>query len=131
MKRLEERKCVICDNLFVPKSIRSKTCSPGCQKIHTRNIQKKRKMEKRKNRVIVKKCIICGKEFSPFRISVMMCSPECRKKRAKERYQESRAEKERAEMRRESLVQINEKARAAGMSYGKYMLQMQMKGSAK
>lgn len=78
-------------------------------------------------------CVICSKPFDTGRIKTCCCSPECRYQRRLQINRENQARRkqmEEMEITKEtskrndsaSLAEVNAKARAAGMSYGQYML---------
>lgn len=80
-----------------------------------------------------KVCVLCGKPFFAERGSKRYCGPECAQERKRQRSNEyrqqeaarKRMESERqrlANLKEESIAEVNAKARAAGMSYGQYML---------
>lgn len=79
-----------------------------------------------------KKCPICGKLFECSNSKTICCGPECRCEREKQKRREysslsaARKRLQNEKMQRangeESLAEVNAKARAAGMSYGQYML---------
>lgn len=76
-------------------------------------------------------CVICGKEFEIGRYdgNRKTCSPECQDENQRRlqreryhRYAEDRAAKKaRSETSAETLAKVNAKARAAHVSYGKYV----------
>lgn len=88
---------------------------------------------------IIRKCKYCGKEFTVMKTGgKKYCSKECQKEinkpLAAERWRNSYKEKRRREREKkketipgkmESIAEIQRKARAAGMSYGKYVLTME------
>lgn len=78
-----------------------------------------------------KKCKVCGVKFVPLSRNNTICpNPECKKignTVAKAKYRKMKKERaakenKRVVQRQETLTEINEKARAMGLSYGKYML---------
>lgn len=107
-----------------PNELRRKYCSEFC-KCEGANERKRERVKigKRSYNVV---CEICGKVFLTNRSTNKTCSPECHYDRQK---QLSRAnylrnkEKARktAQKRVETLTEVQQKARAAGMTYGKYM----------
>lgn len=71
-------------------------------------------------------CEECGKIFAKKTTNQRYCCPECqragRRRKAREYYLlEKRTKKAKGKKRPPSLTEINKKARAAGMTYGKYM----------
>ena len=85
-------------------------------------------------------CTVCGKEFSTIHHKQVICGAECVKisrleyqrkyaqknnENEKERRQRQKIEKEKKVKKqkenRDALVEVNAKARAAGMTYGKYV----------
>ena len=78
-------------------------------------------------RILHKKCGWCGKAFETGRNNQFYCSAECsqaRKKQTRIEWKTKEAARPKARYV-ESLAEINQKARDAGMSYGKYMLERQ------
>ena len=77
----------------------------------------------------VKKCKNCGKEFEPVCNRQKHCCPECRIayswKRQKDRQKtgQNRKQKEKKKKQTSTLADQNKKARACGLSYGKYVAQ--------
>lgn len=78
-------------------------------------------------------CVMCGKPFEHGRSNKNCCSPECTYQKKLQNYREYNARLRKAEAEAlnspprkaryvESLAEVNAKARAAGMSYGQYML---------
>lgn len=88
-------------------------------------------------------CEICGKVFLTNRPTAKTCGPDCYYERQKivkrENYYRNKAEKEalakglgvpqkkKKQMRIETLTEVQRKAQAAGMTYGKYMEQQFLK----
>lgn len=77
----------------------------------------------------MKKCKNCGKEFEPANNRQVHCCPECRIayswQRQKDRQKLNRAgnKKKRRKKQTSTLADQNKKARACGLSYGKYVAQ--------
>lgn len=74
------------------------------------------------------KCEECGLIFEKKRNNQRYCCPECSKagrlRKSRENHRAARLAKQRqAKNRKPTLSEINQKARAAGMTYGKYMAQ--------
>lgn len=76
-------------------------------------------------------CDVCGKPFETGRQSRLYCSDRCRYEKQLENYKEYgkqyriRVKEEKPKPKKcidESLAEVNARARAAGMSYGQYML---------
>lgn len=73
-----------------------------------------------------KKCVYCNKEFYADRHQTRYCSMKCRRA-AQEQRNKERAEEENHIEKRDNkphtsnLLEINRKAREAGMSYGQYV----------
>jgi len=63
------KKCIICNNEFIPKDSRIETCSYEC---------KGKLYDKRRFRYKSKKCKNCGKEFNPYYSIQLFCSANCR-----------------------------------------------------
>ena len=82
--------------------------------------------------MIVKTCkyIKCGKEFYPERKGQMYCCEKCRnnqnKDNARERERQKREELKNMRNKKSSLMDISNKARELGMSYGMYVARMEM-----
>jgi len=72
-----------------------------------------------------KNCKHCGKEFLTTNKNQIYCTPKCaRKECAKKRIEREKEEQEqlkRKKKKQNNLIEINEAARAAGMTYGKYV----------
>ena len=81
----KERKCVVCNNLFIAKAINVKYCSYKCHRkyINMRNIEKRSKIKKYKH------CSHCGKKFRVYR-NESLCSEKCKKIRDKIRIKKYR-----------------------------------------
>lgn len=80
-------------------------------------------------------CVICNRPFDCGRVNQQCCSPECTYQKKLQNYREYNARLKKmadegiAEIpvrnyNIESLAEVNARARAAGMSYGQYMLMM-------
>lgn len=78
-------------------------------------------------------CVVCGKLFYPGGSNKKCCGMECARERERQKNKEyrqrmeirKRAQSERqrlANLGEETIAEVNAKARAAGMSYGQYML---------
>ena len=80
-----------------------------------------------------KKCVYCDKEFYADRHQTRYCSMKCRRaaqeQRNKERdkEQENYIEKTDNKPHTSNLLEINRRAREAGMSYGKYVAMQYIK----
>ena len=71
------------------------------------------------------KCMICGKEFESER-HARICSTRCRTIRKEEMKREQRERQknpvtQNPQKRQSKITEINEAARAVGMTYGKYV----------
>ncbi len=87
-----------------------------------------------------KKCIICGKKYKPRSGSQACCSTKCAKVRKEElRKQEitspaqpRMSKEQRAELAKAhaKMLRRENEARAAGMSYGRYMAMLRMRQEA-
>lgn len=69
------------------------------------------------------KCVVCGKEFQSNR-NALVCGIECKKIKGKERateYYHREKEKKKRKKRESNLEQTLNEAKAAGLSYGKYV----------
>lgn len=73
--------------------------------------------------VKTKKCEICGEIFLTYRKDSKYCSDDCRaeanRRRGQERHERDRNKKKQKPM--STLAETNQRAREAGMSYGKYV----------
>lgn len=72
------------------------------------------------NKVYTKKCIICGKSFETICGRALTCGKDCRNTYNREKRREQR-EKTHSNG---NLNDVLEKAREAGVSYGKYVAMM-------
>ena len=68
---------------------------------------------------MLKKCKHCGKEFKTQLNHQQFCTAECRREHTREKELEKKCK-----ITGDRIVQINELARRAGMSYGKYVAKM-------
>ena len=68
---------------------------------------------------MLKKCEHCGGHFNAARINIKYCCRSCRDKAYRERQKSPYNEKREKKMDR--ICEINEKARAEGLSYGQYV----------
>lgn len=70
---MENKKCITCNQDFIPKQARSKYCSENCcQKYKYDN-----------SKTHTKLCLGCGVEFSSYRNDLQYCSKSCSGSRAK------------------------------------------------
>lgn len=69
-KVFKEKKCVVCDNLFIPISNRNKYCSKNCKYIFELQLKSKK--------TGVKTCKNCNKKFEPYTSLDKFCSANCR-----------------------------------------------------
>lgn len=77
------------------------------------------------------KCRICGKTFVPRGTTTVTCSDECSKENAKRKkieWEKRRLMEESAKLKRSSIGEINRMARDAGMTYGKYVSELNKGG---
>lgn len=112
------KECVICGKTFISKYAKTKGCSEACRKRYNIEYVKKKYKEKR----TIKKCVMCGKEFeaTPKKI---YCSIDCQKSFVKPvAVKEKKRKKEFV-----SLAEMQRRARELGMSYGKYVVEMEKK----
>ena len=73
-------KCIICENVFIPKSYVNCCCSLKCKfKYGNLKISKKSK---------VKTCINCNKEYKPYTSLTKYCSANCRVENIKKKIQD-------------------------------------------
>jgi hypothetical protein len=59
---MEAKKCLFCNNEFLPRRLSSKYCGRSCQTKHIGVIHGKTRAEKRKNGKILS-CFVCSNEF--------------------------------------------------------------------
>lgn len=128
------KQCRICGRIFEPFPSNRQLCSDGCvAESIRRNSKKQQETKKQRNRerLGIRICLECGKEFAPRSGTQVCCGPVCQDTRTKvlaRNWKDMQREKEQAEKaakkkrkKAETLAEINAKARAAGMTYGKYM----------
>lgn len=70
------------------------------------------------SKVYTKKCVICGKEYKSISVRALTCGKQCRNEYHRRKYREKRSIKT---CNNNSISEVLEKAREAGMSYGKYV----------
>jgi len=136
MAEIMTRNCETCGKEFTTNNPVTKYCSVECRKkakarYHAGWLAQKR--EETRKRLGTRICVVCGKEFEPRNSTISTCGPICSKERQKaldkERSREARAEKRNKKKKKSKIEpawKVNEKARAMGLSYGKYQLKMQM-----
>lgn len=71
--------------------------------------------------MMIKKCEICGNEFSTRYSRQKCCSVTCGNEAKKRNAKENARKKAEQAEKKHTLEEINRMARAAGMSYGKYV----------
>jgi len=72
MKKLENKKCICCEQLFTPRVETATLCSKKCMYVW-----------RKKQNWITKKCLHCNKDFEARKkdkLPRLFCSPECHKK---------------------------------------------------
>ncbi len=73
-----------------------------------------------------KHCIVCGTEFIAASEEALYCSQRCKEKAYEARRKGEELKKAKPKKRdktpHETIVEMNEKARAMGMTYGKYQM---------
>lgn len=73
----------------------------------------------------LKNCKFCGKQFLAAKKNHIYCCHNCslksRQRRDRELYKEEKKEKTRRKKKQNRIAEINEAARAAGMTYGQYV----------
>lgn len=77
------------------------------------------------------KCRICGKTFVPRGTTTVTCSDECSKENARRKkleWEKRTSISARAKVKRLSIGEINQLARDAGMTYGKYVSELNKGG---
>lgn len=92
---------------------------------------------------MVTKCEVCGKDFETTKGNKKYCGRECaeiaraqkqrewKQLQKKQGYFRAKEEQVKAEQRKvnaQRIVEIDKKARKLGMSYGKYVAMMRMRG---
>lgn len=89
MKTFAEKKCVICDKMFTPKTDTHMACSEECITKRKAKFAAQKRLEKRlaagkpppkpraKKQLRTYTCIICGEEFTSSRLDRKTCSSEC------------------------------------------------------
>lgn len=81
---------------------------------------------------MIKNCKYCGNRFSTHRSNAKYCCERCRyeakKKMDRESYKSPHIQ-EQPKNKNANLIEINRRAREAGMSYGKYVAQKYMEES--
>ena len=73
------------------------------------------------SKVYTKKCVICGKEYKSISVRALTCGKQCRNEYHRRKYREKRSIKT---CNNNSISEVLEKAREAGMSYVKYAAMM-------
>lgn len=122
------RKCKICGRMFEPKYFNTQMCSAECvaaaRKISNAKTNERVKKERRE-RLGIRICVECGVEFAPSRETQVCCNSICQHERIrkieKSWREEAKKKDEKTKKKADTLAEINAKARAAGMTYGKYM----------
>ena len=72
--------------------------------------------------MVLKKCECCGENFYAAKRSVKYCSDPCRREMMRQQARErNKSPYEKREKKMDRIAEINQKARDAGMSYGKYV----------
>ena len=142
MAGLEKKICDICGKEFFPFNPQSKVCSDECRKerkkLYHAELNRQRRRETRE-RLGTRICVVCGAEFAPRNGNAVTCNPICTRERQRlldiERGREKRAnkrkEKAAKKKKKDTLCKINGKARAMGLSYGKYQLMLQLEAQKK
>ena len=133
MANIKPKKCIICGKEFVRVG-QAKVCSDECCKIKDKRYleeKNRQRAEETRKRLGTRKCVVCGKVFAPKCYNRIACGPVCAKEQDRlnriKRKAELRSRKEvKVDKSENSMWKINERARAMGMSYGKYQLMMQM-----
>lgn len=75
-------------------------------------------------KVYRKQCIICGKEFETISAAALTCGKQCRNERNKTIHEKKRNPTQ----NNNDISSVLQKARAAGMSYGKYVAMIEREG---
>lgn len=72
--------------------------------------------------MVLKKCECCGENFYAAKRSVKYCSDPCRKEAIRKQTAErNKSPYGKREKKMDRIAEINAKARALGMTYGKYV----------
>ena len=114
--------CKYCDKSFSAQNRSREYCSDTCRGRAHYHYQRK-VPEKRS-------CPSCKKEFMQKTVVQIYCSRNCQNMHYREVVKQESKEKAKKEVKIGSLADVNNKARAIGMTYGQYMaMQYQVKGS--
>ena len=118
-----------CGKLFRPKANSQKFCTARCRERYKKKLLRDKKKEKKKaKRHPVQICANpeCSKEFIPKRLGMLYCSVRCQVRVHNQRTKEKtlikyiRKYRPRGAKPSMSLSEVNELARAEGLSYGQY-----------
>lgn len=141
MAKLKPINCGVCGKPFIPAGRNCKYCSEQCRETQRISYSKAKWQEKKaanRERLGTRICLVCGTEFAPKHGIIVTCSQECQAKRnrqksksLREEYKSYKAETKEKEKAKMSLSEANRRARELGLSYGKYMEQLEIERSAK
>ena len=117
--------CGICGKKFTTYRQQSRYCGETCRKEakQQNNAETRRKIsEAKKEKRGIKICLVCGREFEPKRSNSVTCNAVCGNERYKNIKAAAKAEQKEEKKEIEPAWMINAKARAMGLTYGKYEL---------
>ena len=118
--------CKICGKIFTARNVTQVYCSCECREIGNRENAKQyqAKLQAQKE-PIIKQCACCGADFIYTIHNKRYCSPECAHK---VQYEDRKAvnREQKRKKKPKSVRDIAKEAKAHGMSYGKYVAQMEM-----
>ena len=132
MSGLLAKNCEECGLLFTTNTKSSKYCSDRCREASRKKriaAWRANKTAEVRKRLGTRMCAVCGKEFAPRNNNMVTCSVECSETRKKAMRQV--VKKKPKAVKPEPIGKINGKARAMGMSYGKYQMMMYMEAQRK
>lgn len=126
------KKCEWCGKEFEDETGHRKYCNNDCSYEANKESIKRLQAEKRQyKKMFNAECLICHKVFLTNRHRQKTCSLECQAERMKELHKKNYAnhkirqrlkkEREEAQKKVETIAEIQRKARAMGISYGRYM----------
>lgn len=114
------KECAVCGNCFVPKQNAERYCSDAC-----REIGRSFKKEPFEQQLVeLRLCPVCGGEIPPpsaNNIERKYCSRKCGKKANRDK---SLLLPEAKKPKHKSIAEIAAEAKAAGMTYGEYVVKM-------
>lgn len=111
---MDIRSCIICGAEFTPKSHNQVCCSQKC-------LTEKRKRSRRLVIGEIRYCKFCGKEFIYDAPKKTYCSPLCREIATRKNREKKKVIAERNKTPKLSILEINKRAEAEGLTYGEYV----------